>query len=208
MSALGLSAHRKRCFSTILLAAGLLAAGPAVGGSPPVVVYFAGTADDAAQSLASLCVAKGIPVIEQDSRHVQCASEVSGLSGALTQMLIGNAYSTTPLSVVRFSIVPAKGYAAVQAVQWVETQMAFGQVRRTTLDGRKQTERLRAALIAAGGSLTPPAVSPIAQPLAPAAPAEPQPAPIVAPVPKPPAKPTTEQKSTPRPAVRCITCSE
>jgi hypothetical protein len=183
----------------------VFAAIPASAGNPPVVVYFAGTADDAAQTLASLCVNKGIPVIEQDARHVQCANEMSGLSGALTQVLIGNAYSTTPQQVVRFSIIPGKGYASVQAVQWVETQMAFGQVRRTAIDGRKQAERLRATLVGAGASLTPPALvqapavseTPIAPPtqtkLTPEVPPKPQ-------------IQTSKPKTTPRPTVQCITC--
>ncbi|MGK3451465.1 hypothetical protein, partial [Escherichia coli] len=42
---------------------------------------------------------------------------------------IGNAYSTTPVSKVRFTIAQLNNDTKVWADMWMETQMAMGQVQ-------------------------------------------------------------------------------
>ena len=69
----------------------------------------------------------------------------------MTQFLIGNSYSTTPERYVRFSIFPSNGKTRVQAYQWVETQMAFGQVNKVELNGNSQFNDVLKALVAVGG---------------------------------------------------------
>lgn len=74
------------------------------------------------------------------------------MSGILAQALIGNSRSTTPELKIRFGLIRSGKYIRVQATQWIETQMAFGQVQRQQLDGRKQIQSLRDALGSLGGT--------------------------------------------------------
>lgn len=173
------------------LAFATLAATQAQAKDGPVVAYFAGAPADAVTSIAQLCVAKSIPITVQTATEVQCAQEVSGFGGMLTHLLIGNSYSTTPVATVRFFLIPGRGYTIVQATQWVETQMAFGQVRRTMIDGKKNNERLLASLLGAGASMAPPAPSPTKEAPAPDVPVVAPTAtpPQVAPKPTPPVEP-------------------
>lgn len=158
----------------------------------------------------------GFSVMAGDDRQVLCAKEVSGFKGVLTQLLIGNAYSTTPTDNVRFQLVPWNGGTRAQVSEWIETQMAFGQVQRVPLNNGKQTNAWLSAFYRLGGTEVPPLqIVSTTSPAAPAPAAVPSPAiaavaqapilqaptPVVTAVPK---VPTASSKK--RPAVVCITC--
>jgi hypothetical protein len=87
--------------------------------------------------------------------HVLCGKMMSGFKGALAQVLIGNSYSTTPELKARFQAVAVPTGTRVQVVQWVETQMAFGQIRRQELNGSKAFNDAMALLGNLGGTSTP-----------------------------------------------------
>jgi hypothetical protein len=195
----------------ILVGLSALGCASILNAEQPVVVYFSGTAVDAATSLANMCVQRGIPVVEQDGRKVVCASEMNGTSGLFAGLLYGNRYSTTPVAYSRFTVIEGKGFVTVQASQWIEVQMAFGQVRRHPADGKKQRAKLEGALLQAGGSRTPPNL-----PLSATAPS---PSAVVAPVGQAPSAPVsvTEAKPATQPSkqpaqfgngkIRCLTCN-
>jgi len=117
---------------------------------PPTVVWFEKSLTDTSDVLANLCVDRSAAVVEQDDRHVVCQKEVRGLRGALAQALIGNSYSTSPVLIIRFSILRDGPFARVQASQWLETQMAFGQVRKAELNSAKQSSELMSVLLSTG----------------------------------------------------------
>lgn len=148
-------------------AAILLMATPAAAEDAPVVLWFTDTLQDVSDKLANLCVDRQSAVVEQDERHVLCQKEVSGAQGVLAQALLGNSYSTSPIYNVRFSLLRDGDLVRVQASQWIELQMAMGQVRRTPLNNKKQRENIVSLLIAKGGSETRPS-STTSEPSAPA----------------------------------------
>ncbi|MEP6785931.1 MAG: hypothetical protein ABI898_09345 [Sphingomonadales bacterium] len=124
--------------------------------APIPIAYFKPDALGLSERLAGLCIDRNSAVIEQDEVHVLCSRTIDGLQGAFAQVIVGNSYSTTPELKVRFSIVRSEKFFRVQASQWIETQMAFGQVRRAPLDGKKQTENILQLLEGVGGNRTPP----------------------------------------------------
>jgi hypothetical protein len=176
----------------------------------PLVAYFPPSVDAVVAS-SDLCIRRNIMIIEQDERHVVCSQEMGGLKGAFAQILIGNSYSTTPTLNLRFSLSKTRDYTVVQATQWVETQMAFGQVRREGVNGGKSRRHLQEALLGAGGfeyPRFPPSGTSEVPPKAVAAPvADSVPAPAVSQPPAPPAAPAPKKiRSEPAAGVRCITC--
>ncbi|WP_249531107.1 hypothetical protein [Escherichia coli] len=68
-----------------------------------------------------------------DNSSVICGKELEGGSAVFGQMLIGNAYSTTPVSKVRFTIAQVNNDTKVWADMWMETQMAMGQVQQMAI---------------------------------------------------------------------------
>lgn len=200
---------------TIALA--MLPAANAHAGDEPVVVWFAMPPDEVSEVIANICADRGAMVVEQDRSHVLCSQVTSGLKGALTQFLIGNAYSTTPEVKVRFALLKNGSSTRVLAEQWVETQMAFGQLRREPVMGRKNIDRLRAALIGEGGQLTRPLETPQrseqADPLPGVGPSATAPNESEKPIAKPPevVKEPTARRRNPDylgPHVVCVTCRD
>lgn len=143
-----------------LLVCGLFAAtGAHAAPKPPQYVYFAEAPSDALGKIAGRCMDRNLTVTESDDRHVVCIQTVSGFKGALAQVLIGNSYSTTPTVNIRFQAIAVPGGSRVQFSQWIETQMAFGQVRRVEMDGRKQIQETLNSLYGLGAFGSPPHAS-------------------------------------------------
>jgi len=156
-AASGLNADRlRRMRSTLVLAAMALASIPSMAAAkPPVIAYFDMPSEDVVSRLARACVDREVMVTQQSTTTVQCEQEVSGFKGMLAQVLIGNSYSTTPNQVIRFSISKSETFTIVQASAWMETQMAFGQVRRAPLDSKKNRRGIFDYLRSAGGTSYP-----------------------------------------------------
>lgn len=141
--------------STLMVAATLVWPVAVQAGSPKTLpqAWFVETPEEISSRLAGACADRGGSVVEQDNFHVLCQKTADGLKGAMAQVLVGNAYSTTPEVKVRFSIIKGP-QTRVIASQWLETQMAFGQIRKVDLNNRKQHASLESLLAGIGGSLT------------------------------------------------------
>ncbi|QHD48488.1 hypothetical protein [Vreelandella aquamarina] len=79
------------------------------------------------QDIINACINRGHTIRESSDSRVVCSSTMQGANAALTQMLIGNSYSTTPEVVVSFVIASIGENVRVVAQPHVETQMAMGQ---------------------------------------------------------------------------------
>lgn len=133
---------------------------PALAGQrAPQEAYFADQPADVLAKISSRCMDKNLIVAESDDRHVVCSQTVSGFKGVISQLLIGNSYSTTPEVKYRFQAIPYGGGSRVQFSQWMETQMAFGQLRRVELNNSKQVNETLSALYDLGGSSQPSQIS-------------------------------------------------
>lgn len=92
------------------------------------------------------CSQIGAAVTESSPNQVVCGKPMDGQSAVLMQALIGNAYSTPPVEKLRFVLYSTGSGVHVTAYHWVETQMAYGQVRTTELNGTAQRNDLQLIL--------------------------------------------------------------
>lgn len=96
-------------------------------------VYQNTTKDKVKDALVNYCNSRGLIIYNADNSSVICGKELEGGSAVFGQMLIGNAYSTTPVSKVRFTIAQVNNDTKVWADMWMETQMAMGQVQQMAI---------------------------------------------------------------------------
>src|SRR5207237_10483900 len=82
-----------------------------------------------------------------------CQVPFGGFKQALAGALLGNSYSTPPNVYAAFSMAQVGSNVRVQARAWMETQMAFGQVRTMQYDDSKSKTGLMSFLTAAGAQL-------------------------------------------------------
>ena len=130
----------------------------------PEVLFAGMEVNQASERLVGLCADKGILVQQVTPNQVTCGGTMTGGDAALAQMVIGNSYSTTPSQYVQFTMFPYQGGTRVQAQQWVETQMAFGQVNRAELNSGNQFNAILQGLMSVGAQ---PFGTPNPQPTAP-----------------------------------------
>lgn len=81
----------------------------------PEGVYQNTTKDKVKDALVNYCNSRGLIIYNADNSSVICGKELEGGSAVFGQMLIGNAYSTTPVSKVRFTIAQVNNDTKVWA---------------------------------------------------------------------------------------------
>jgi len=96
------------------------------------------------------CASYGLMVIESSPNQVICGTTMKGGNAVLAQMAIGNSYSTTPQRKIRFTIYKIETNVKVTAQEWIETQMAFGQVQTSELKSNNQINSVQNFLFALG----------------------------------------------------------
>lgn len=140
--------------ATLALAAAAsfaVAAPRALTPSGGVDMVFAQTSlDGAAASVASKCMDARWPVVSQSANQVVCEIPMGAFQSALAQALVGNSYSTTPRRLVRFNLVQTGAHARAQTYVWLETQMAFGQIRQEPINAEPLNDQLMMFLQYAG----------------------------------------------------------
>lgn len=130
----------------------------------PPEVYFPEGSPTASSKIAAMCMDAKYSVLASDDHQVVCSKQMSGFGGIMTQLVLGNAYSTTPQQSIRFQMIAWGTGTRVQFSAWAETQMPFGQIQRAPLNGRKITQELLTALYSRGATvvpISPAAVSPV-----------------------------------------------
>ncbi|QTD91776.1 hypothetical protein [Burkholderia anthina] len=96
--------------------------------------------------LVGACARAGLNVSDTNANQVVCGKTMDGASSIFAQMMIGNSYSTTPVQKVKFVMYEEGDSVRVTANAWIETQMAFGQVRSVELTGAKQQNEIQQML--------------------------------------------------------------
>tara|TARA_R110000787_G_scaffold47687_7_gene115370 strand:- start:5828 stop:6886 length:1059 start_codon:yes stop_codon:yes gene_type:complete len=84
---------------------------------------------DAVTAIGSKCMDRGWMITQQTNNQVVCEIPLGMWQSALTQMMIGNSYSSPPKSFVRVSFAQTGDHTRAQTQVWAETQMAFGQMQ-------------------------------------------------------------------------------
>ena len=116
----------------------------------PEGVFSNATVDSVRSKLIDGCSSRGILVQEASGNQVVCGKTMEGGSAVLAQMLVGNSYSTTPEQKIRFIIYQTGSNVKVTAQQWIESQMAMGQVRRQELNGNNHKNDIQNFLFSLG----------------------------------------------------------
>lgn len=111
------------------------------------------TLQDAQGKLSAACAQNGVMVIQSTENQVVCGQQMTGGQAIFAQTLIGNSYSTPPMRKVRFTLYKQGSGVRVIAYEWIETQMAFGQVRTQELNSNNQMNSVQSMLFRAGAKM-------------------------------------------------------
>jgi hypothetical protein len=112
----------------------------------PEATFYNTSPETVENKLVGACSRVGAAVTDTSPHQVVCGKTLEGQTGVLAQALLGNAYSTTPVENLRFVLYATGSSVHVTAYHWVETQTAFGQVRKAELNGTKQRNDLQLIL--------------------------------------------------------------
>jgi hypothetical protein len=124
--------------------------------TPPSKSHVEATFDNATTptvlgELAAACLGRGAVIVNQTDYQLVCQRALPPDDALLPQLMIGNSYSTTPINKICFNAALIGTGVRVQAYQWIETQMAFGQVQTVEMNGNGQFNSVESLLTAAGG---------------------------------------------------------
>lgn len=117
----------------------------------PEAIFHNSSPEEVRSKLSSACLDAGLVISDSTNNAVMCTKQMEGMQAALAQMAIGNAYSTAPVQSVRFNLVNTDAGVRVQAFQWIETQMPFGQINRQELNAGAQFNEIQQLLYNLGG---------------------------------------------------------
>ncbi|MEC9067821.1 MAG: SHOCT domain-containing protein [Pseudomonadota bacterium] len=110
---------------------------------------------EASDRLVNGCIDAGQTVISSTPTVVVCEFYLNTLESVLSQLLIGNSYSTPPRSYVRFNLAGLDRTTRVTANAWIETQMAFGQTRREDMQSANYHNDVMSFFALMGGRFPP-----------------------------------------------------
>jgi hypothetical protein len=118
----------------------------------PEGVFANTTVGDVRNKVIAGCDMRGIAVEQTSDNSVICGKTVSGGDAVVAQLLVENAYSTTPEEKIRFTIYQIGSDVEISAHEWVESQMPFGQVRQVELNSNNQFNDMQRYLYSLGAS--------------------------------------------------------
>lgn len=123
----------------------------AVTPSGAAEMMFPGNTPSVVAQISSKCMDAQWKVASTSSNEVICEAPLSMGQSIMGQMLLGNSYSTPPRRFFRFNVLETAGVSRVQASGWMETQMAFGQVKRADFSGADFHNSVMGFMSSAGG---------------------------------------------------------
>lgn len=100
------------------------------------------------------CGSQGLQIQEANTNQIVCGKTLNGKNAVLATMIVGNSYSTPPEMKVKFTVFQLGKNVKVTANQWVESQMAFGQLRRQELNSNQQRNDIQLFLFELGARQT------------------------------------------------------
>lgn len=99
--------------------------------------------DQVKNKLVGVCATGGLTVYEASSNQIVCGKLMTGQTAAYAQLIIGNAHSSPPERRVQFTFFQSGPDVTVIGTQWVQTQLALGQVKRVDLDTNGHNNELQ-----------------------------------------------------------------
>lgn len=104
----------------------------------PETIFAHASLTDVRNRLTGACESRGIEVLDSSDNSVSCGKELQGGDAFIATVVIGNSYSTTPMLKIRFNFYREGEDVKIVAHQWIETQMAFGQIRKADMNNNNQ----------------------------------------------------------------------
>lgn len=93
----------------------------------PEAEYPGKTKEQVKDALLNYCNGKGLIVFESSDSLVICGKQTDSI---MSQMLVGNAYSTPAMAKIRFTIASTNNTPKVWSDMWLESQMPGGQLNQ------------------------------------------------------------------------------
>lgn len=118
----------------------------------PEGIFHSQNLDDTRSKIINGCMMNGFTVYESNMNQVICGKKMEGGDAVLAGLIIGNSYSTPPQRKIRFVMVQLGSDTKVMAQEWIETQMAFGQIRQQPLTANHQKNGLQQFLFSLGSN--------------------------------------------------------
>lgn len=84
--------------------------------------------------------------VQTDAHSVTCAHREEGGRGMAAQLLLGNSFSSTPYTKVKFTFAAVPGGVFITADPWLEMGMGFGEVQRVPLTNNGIRNELQSGL--------------------------------------------------------------
>ena len=109
------------------------------------------TVDEMRNELVLACSRSGKEVVT-DSNSVTCSYLEEGGRGFAAQLLMGNSFSGTPYTRVKFTFASVPGGVFVVADPWLEMGMGFGEKKIVPLRNNALRNELQAGLDAAAAN--------------------------------------------------------
>lgn len=113
-------------------------------------IFRGSSVDQVKGGLIECCEGFGAMLYEDGPNRLEFERPCEGGDALLATFLIGNSYSTPPMDRLRFSIYQRGDNVKVTAQEWIETQMAFGQIRKMELRGNNQRNAIQRMLFSLG----------------------------------------------------------
>ncbi|WP_336171747.1 hypothetical protein [Acinetobacter ursingii] len=92
------------------------------------------------------CNQKGYEIKEANPNKIVCSKTLDGMNAIVTQMAIGNQYSTIPEELLVFQLARIDNNVHVTVRNYRETQMAFGQMSRVEIKNNATTNLMQQSM--------------------------------------------------------------
>ena len=117
----------------------------------PEAVFSGISAQKLADKLAMRCVSSGDLIVNHTQTQVKCETKMNEAQIRWAKAYVGNQYSSDIHQYIQFNLTDFAGSVRVQAREWIQLQMPYGQIRSSDFTEPKVTNPLQKFLYKMGG---------------------------------------------------------
>ena len=99
----------------------------------PEAVFSGISAQKLADKLAMSCVSVRNLVVNQTQTQVKCDTRMSDAQIRWAKAYVGNQYASDIHQYIQYNLTKIDGQVRVQAREWIQLQMPYGQIKKVTL---------------------------------------------------------------------------
>lgn len=117
----------------------------------PEAVFSGISAQKLADKLAMSCVSVGNLVVNQTQTQVKCDTSMSDAQIRWAKAYVGNQYASDIHQYIQYNLTKMDGQVRVQAREWIQLQMPYGQIKKSDFTKPELTNPLQELLYEMGG---------------------------------------------------------